>query len=84
MRVRWYGQSTFLLSGGRTVFIDPFGDMGEALVARGLDFRYPRSRARPQRCCSSPMSIATTTWSTWWWRASRDPLDGGAIRVSDR
>ena len=42
MRVRWYGQSTFLLSGGRTVFIDPFGDMGEALVARGLEFRYPR------------------------------------------
>ncbi len=41
MRVRWYGQSTFLLSGVRTVFIDPFGDMGEALVARGLEFRYP-------------------------------------------
>ncbi len=41
MRVRWFGQSTFLLSGTQTVFIDPFGDMSEALVARGLEFRYP-------------------------------------------
>jgi L-ascorbate metabolism protein UlaG (beta-lactamase superfamily) len=41
MRVRWYGQSTFLLSGTQSVFIDPFGDMGEGLVARGLEFRYP-------------------------------------------
>ncbi len=41
MRVRWYGQSTFLLSGSQTVFIDPFGDMSEAVVTRGLEFRYP-------------------------------------------
>jgi len=27
MRIRWYGQSTFLISGERAVFIDPFGDM---------------------------------------------------------
>jgi L-ascorbate metabolism protein UlaG (beta-lactamase superfamily) len=41
MHIRWYGQSTFLLSGAQTVFIDPFGDMGEGLAARGLEFRYP-------------------------------------------
>jgi L-ascorbate metabolism protein UlaG (beta-lactamase superfamily) len=29
MRIRWYGQSAFLLTGERhRVFIDPFGDMG--------------------------------------------------------
>jgi L-ascorbate metabolism protein UlaG (beta-lactamase superfamily) len=31
MRIRWYGQSAFLLTGEKRVFIDPFGD----------DFRYP-------------------------------------------
>jgi L-ascorbate metabolism protein UlaG (beta-lactamase superfamily) len=40
MRIRWYGQSTFLLTGSQTVFIDPFGDMSERLAARGLEFRY--------------------------------------------
>jgi L-ascorbate metabolism protein UlaG (beta-lactamase superfamily) len=40
MHIRWYGQSTFLLTGDRSVFIDPFGDMAEALVSRGLEFRY--------------------------------------------
>ena len=38
--VRWYGQSAFLVEGERSVFIDPFGDMG-AMAARGLEFRYP-------------------------------------------
>jgi L-ascorbate metabolism protein UlaG (beta-lactamase superfamily) len=40
VNVRWYGQSAFLLRGGRTVFIDPFGDMG-GLAARGFRFDYP-------------------------------------------
>jgi L-ascorbate metabolism protein UlaG (beta-lactamase superfamily) len=41
VRVRWYGQSAFLLSGEQSVFIDPFGNMGEAIAARGLTFDYP-------------------------------------------
>ena len=40
MRIRWYGQSTFLISGERMVFIDPFGDM-DVLAGRGLRFDYP-------------------------------------------
>ncbi|HEX2432889.1 MAG TPA: MBL fold metallo-hydrolase [Gaiellaceae bacterium] len=40
MRVRWFGQSAFLLAGQRTVFIDPFGDMSGA-AARGIQFDYP-------------------------------------------
>ncbi len=40
MRIRWYGQSAFLLSGEHTVFIDPFGDMS-GLAARGIEFNYP-------------------------------------------
>ncbi len=40
MRIRWYGQSAFLLRGERTVFIDPFGAM-EGLAARGMQFDYP-------------------------------------------
>jgi L-ascorbate metabolism protein UlaG (beta-lactamase superfamily) len=39
-RIRWYGQSTFLISGQRNVFIDPFGAM-EGLTERGLRFDYP-------------------------------------------
>lgn len=44
MRIRWYGQSAFLLAGeeGR-VFVDPFGDMS-ALAGRGLRFDYPPIR----------------------------------------
>jgi L-ascorbate metabolism protein UlaG (beta-lactamase superfamily) len=38
--VRWYGQSAFLLSGSRRVFIDPFGPMNR-LAAQGLKFDYP-------------------------------------------
>jgi len=40
MRIRWYGQSTFLISGERSVFIDPFGAM-EGLAERGIKFEYP-------------------------------------------
>ena len=40
MRIRWYGQSSYLLTGERTVFIDPFGDMSGA-AARGMEWRYP-------------------------------------------
>jgi L-ascorbate metabolism protein UlaG (beta-lactamase superfamily) len=40
MRIQWYGQSAFLLTGERSVFIDPFDRPGEALAARGLEFNY--------------------------------------------
>jgi L-ascorbate metabolism protein UlaG (beta-lactamase superfamily) len=41
MQIQWYGQSSFALSGdGKSVFIDPFGDMSAA-GARGLQFDYP-------------------------------------------
>jgi L-ascorbate metabolism protein UlaG (beta-lactamase superfamily) len=40
MRVRWFGQSAFLLVGQKTVFVDPFGDMSGA-AARGIGFKYP-------------------------------------------
>jgi L-ascorbate metabolism protein UlaG (beta-lactamase superfamily) len=40
MHIRWYGQSSFLLRGEHSVFIDPFGSM-EAATARGLRFDYP-------------------------------------------
>jgi len=40
MRIRWFGQSTFLISGEQTVFVDPFGEMGR-LTDRGLRFDYP-------------------------------------------
>jgi L-ascorbate metabolism protein UlaG (beta-lactamase superfamily) len=41
VRIRWYGQSAFLLSGDKRVFIDPFGELGEAAHARGIEFSYP-------------------------------------------
>jgi L-ascorbate metabolism protein UlaG (beta-lactamase superfamily) len=41
MVVRWYGQSAFLLEGSKTVLLDPFGAIGEALAGRGMEFRYP-------------------------------------------
>jgi L-ascorbate metabolism protein UlaG (beta-lactamase superfamily) len=41
MQVRWYGQSSFALTGaGTRLFIDPFGDMSP-LAARGWTFDYP-------------------------------------------
>lgn len=33
MRIRWYGRSAFLLTGERTVMIDPFGPLGEQAAA---------------------------------------------------
>jgi L-ascorbate metabolism protein UlaG (beta-lactamase superfamily) len=39
MRIRWYGQSAFLLTGEQhRVFIDPFGDMASA---SSLEWSYP-------------------------------------------
>jgi L-ascorbate metabolism protein UlaG (beta-lactamase superfamily) len=40
VRIRWYGQSSFLVAGERSVFIDPFGDMSPA-ASRGIEFGYP-------------------------------------------
>jgi L-ascorbate metabolism protein UlaG (beta-lactamase superfamily) len=41
MRIQWYGQSAFALTGAQaSVFVDPFGDMS-ALAGRGLQFDYP-------------------------------------------
>jgi len=40
MRIRWFGQSSFLLGGAHEVFVDPFGDMSAA-ASRGLRFDYP-------------------------------------------
>jgi L-ascorbate metabolism protein UlaG (beta-lactamase superfamily) len=41
MRVDWYGQAAFNLSGREgTVFIDPFGDIS-GLAGRGIKFEYP-------------------------------------------
>ena len=41
MQVRWYGQSSFALTGGGTrLFIDPFGDMSP-LADRGWQWDYP-------------------------------------------
>ena len=40
MRIRWYGQSAFLIRGDHAIFIDPFGAM-EGLAERGIQFDYP-------------------------------------------
>ncbi len=40
MRVRWFGQSAFLLDGPPRVLIDPFGPM-PGLAERGMRFDYP-------------------------------------------
>lgn len=41
LRIRWYGQSAFLLSGREhSVFIDPFHETAK-MRARGLQFDYP-------------------------------------------
>jgi L-ascorbate metabolism protein UlaG (beta-lactamase superfamily) len=43
MRVEWYGQSAFHLSGGgASVMIDPFGDMSGLAASRGMQFDYPQ------------------------------------------
>src|SRR4029077_20496970 len=41
MRIRWYGQSAFLLEAEQSVFIDPFGAGIAGLAERGLRFDYP-------------------------------------------
>jgi L-ascorbate metabolism protein UlaG (beta-lactamase superfamily) len=42
MRVEWYGQSAFQLSGDEaSVMIDPFGDMSALSGARGIQWDYP-------------------------------------------
>jgi L-ascorbate metabolism protein UlaG (beta-lactamase superfamily) len=41
MRIRWFGQSAFLLTGEHRIVLDPFGVPGEAMAARGIEFRYP-------------------------------------------
>lgn len=42
MRVEWFGQSAFHLSGdGASVAIDPFGDMSALSSARGIQWDYP-------------------------------------------
>jgi L-ascorbate metabolism protein UlaG (beta-lactamase superfamily) len=43
-RLRWFGQSAFLLTGERTVLIDPFGDMRATAAARAIRFDYPPVR----------------------------------------
>ena len=40
MDIRWYGQSAFLLTGAKTVFVDPFGDPA-SMAGSGIEFRYP-------------------------------------------
>jgi len=41
VRIRWYGQSAFSLTGEKSIFIDPFGDMSGLAAARGMRFDYP-------------------------------------------
>jgi L-ascorbate metabolism protein UlaG (beta-lactamase superfamily) len=41
MKIRWFGQSAFLISDGKTVAIDPFGPIGDQLAERGIVFAYP-------------------------------------------
>jgi L-ascorbate metabolism protein UlaG (beta-lactamase superfamily) len=42
MRVEWYGQSAFRLSGAeQSVAIDPFADMSAMAASRGMQFDYP-------------------------------------------
>jgi L-ascorbate metabolism protein UlaG (beta-lactamase superfamily) len=53
MRVRWFGQSAFHLTGGQSVFIDPFGDMS-SVGARGFQFDYP-----PIECVTADLVLVT-------------------------
>jgi L-ascorbate metabolism protein UlaG (beta-lactamase superfamily) len=42
MRIEWYGQSAFHLSGAElSVAIDPFGDLSGLTTSRGVQFDYP-------------------------------------------
>jgi L-ascorbate metabolism protein UlaG (beta-lactamase superfamily) len=42
MKIRWFGQSAFLLSGSLRVAIDPFGGVSARAAERGIQFSYPR------------------------------------------
>jgi L-ascorbate metabolism protein UlaG (beta-lactamase superfamily) len=42
MQLEWYGQSAFRLTGaGKTVAIDPFGDMSALTQSHGVQWEYP-------------------------------------------
>ena len=41
MKIRWFGQSAFLVTGSQRVAIDPFGPMNHLAAQRGIEFRYP-------------------------------------------
>jgi L-ascorbate metabolism protein UlaG (beta-lactamase superfamily) len=41
MKIRWFGQSAFLLTGEQRVFIDPFGDIAALGTHPGTEWRYP-------------------------------------------
>ena len=52
MRIQWYGQSAFSLTGDEaSVFIDPFADM-TPLAGRGVQWEYPAISAESSRTCS--------------------------------
>jgi L-ascorbate metabolism protein UlaG (beta-lactamase superfamily) len=74
MRVDWFGQSAFRLSGQNgTVFIDPFGDMS-SLADRGIQFDYP-----PITGVDADLVLVTRRCDRR--RAARAALDRGPTRV---
>jgi L-ascorbate metabolism protein UlaG (beta-lactamase superfamily) len=48
MRIRWYGQSAFLLRGERSGFIDPFGPMGGTRGATGVAAEHDDAAGTPR------------------------------------
>ena len=50
MRLRWFGQSAFLLSGERRVAVDPFGDMS-GVPRAGARWTIRRSTTWRPTCC---------------------------------
>ena len=86
MRIRWYGQSAFLLSGEKTVMIDPFGPLGEQAAARGHRLRVPGDRARRRRPAADHARARATTAppSSPTGSPTVDPLDGGHLRFARR
>ena len=67
MQVEWYGQSAFRLTGaGKTVVIDPFGDLVGPMGRRD-QVRLPADQRRERRIsCLSPTSTSTTTEPRRW------------------
>ena len=41
MKIRWYGQSAFLVDGSTRIAIDPFAGISERMKEHGLAFDYP-------------------------------------------